>query len=133
MFVVYLQAFAEQGVIQMALVAFYRQLLGTLCPSVFVFTHYPFSGFSISAFWLNSNFSICFVWFLSLSISNFLPELANFLFSFNLVINYYSLFFLACLIVAIITVDLWYFLVASTCVQQKKNVGLIFLILQRYY
>lgn len=103
---------------------------------LFVFTHYPFSGSSISAFWLNSNFSICFVWFLSLFISYFLPELVNFHFSFNLVINYYSFFFLVCLIVAIITVDLWYFLVASTCVQQKKNVGLIFsniLILQRHY
>lgn len=43
-FVVYLQAFAEHGVIQMALVAFYRQFLGTLCPSVFVTALYQLSG-----------------------------------------------------------------------------------------
>lgn len=39
-FVAYLQAFAERGVISMALVAFYGQLSGTLCPVVFVLSYY---------------------------------------------------------------------------------------------
>ncbi len=53
----------------MALVAFYSQFLGTLCPSVFVL--------SLSFYWLfyiSLNISLCSVWFFSLPISNFLPE-----------------------------------------------------------
>lgn len=68
-FVAYLRAFSEHGVIQMALVAFYSQFLGTLCPSVFVL--------SLSFYWLfyiSLNISLCSVWFFSLPISNFLPE-----------------------------------------------------------
>ncbi len=64
-FVAYLQAFSEHDVIQMALVAFYRQLLGILCPSVFVL--------SLSFYWL-FYISLCSALFLSLPISNILPE-----------------------------------------------------------
>jgi len=73
----YLQAFAEHGVIQMALVAFHWQLLDTLCISVFVFAHCPYRGYSILAFWLNSNFSVCSVW--ALLLSKLLPEYSHLL------------------------------------------------------
>lgn len=96
----------------MALVAFYSQFLGTLCPSVFVL--------SLSFYWLfyiSLNISLCSVWFFSLPISNFLPEQCPSV--LEIIVILFFLCLAGCLIVAIIT-DLWYFLVAAICIQQKK-------------
>lgn len=98
----------------MALVAFYRQLLGILCPSVFVL--------SLSFYWLFYiclNISLYSALFLSLPISNILPEPCPSVLEINVILCSF-LCLAGCLIVAIITVDLWYFLVAAICIQQEK-------------